>query len=66
MTCALMSTKAELEHRKQPDRPRADDHGIGLDRAAHPLSRRLTWVTLTRRLELLFGYAHDQAVERLA
>jgi len=29
--------QAELEHREQPDRPRADDDNVGLDRLAHAL-----------------------------
>ena len=34
--------QAELEHREQADRPRADDQNVGLDRLAHscPLRRR--------------------------
>ena len=29
--------QAELEHREQADRPRANDHNVGLDRFAHSL-----------------------------
>ncbi len=33
--------QAELEHREQADRPRADDHDVGLDGVAHSLYSRL-------------------------